>query len=184
MDSKSLIVTPLKMLDAERKSRPDSAEVRKDKERIRYLLSLSGSELEDHKKELAELGSDLVVNSFTCNFYIDGEPNRDVAEANYLNARIYKRLSIQKPTDSVYDRPLIICSTKLRQKNYGSCLTNFKQRLGLDPDDDEDLVALSNTSMSPFPTANGLVTDIVKAFKEVAEEEIAVRTPSTNIKVH
>jgi hypothetical protein len=171
------------MLDAERKSLPAS-EVRKAKDRIRYLLSLSSSDLETHKEEIAEMGSDLVINSFACNFYIDGQPNRDVAEANYLNARIYKRLSIQRPSDSIYDRPLIMCSTKLQQKSYGSCLTNFKQRLGLDPDDDDDVVALSNTSMSPFPTANGLVTDIVRAFKEVAEEEIAVRSPSMNIKVH
>jgi hypothetical protein len=172
--SETLIVTPVKMLPAERRNSSAHREVKKEKNRLLDLLKMTNSELESHKNELAELGSDLVVNAFACNFYIDGKPNQDVTEANALNRRIYKRLSIQGPTDNIHERPIIIMSTKFQQQAYGRCLTKFKDRLGLDSSDDEDLVVLSNVSMSPFPAADGLADTIAAAFKQVAEQEVQV----------
>lgn len=174
--SKTIIVTPLKMLSAERKNPLVPEELKREKRRLLDLLKLSNYELESRKDELIELGSDLVVNAFACNFYIDGKPNKDVTEANILNHRIYKKLSIQDLTDNLHERPIIVMSTKFQHQAYGSCLTNFKNRLGLDPNDDEDLVVLSNVSMSPFPAADGLVNTIANAFKQVAEKEVQVRS--------
>lgn len=173
LGSKTIIITPVKMLPTERRN-SSVLEVTKEKNRILDLLKLSNSELESHKNELAELGSDLVVNAFACNFYIDGKPNKCVEEANVLNRRIYKKLSIQNPDDNIHERPIIIMSSEFQQEAYGPCLTKFKDRLGLDPDDDEDLVVLSNVSMSPFPAADGLADTLAAAFKQVAEKEVQV----------
>lgn len=174
VNSDTIIVTPMKMLPAERENPPDPNMVKLEKEEIIGLLTLSDSELEACKNKFLNLGSDLMINAFACNFYIGGKPNTDVEEANYLNSRLYARLSIRKLEDNIHERPLILYSTKLQQKSYGSCLTKFRSRLGLDPTDDEDLVALCNTSMSPFPVANGLVINIAFAFRKIAEEEVQV----------
>ena len=176
-DSNILIVTPMKMLQAERENPPDPNKVKTEKEKIMGLLKLSDCELEARKNELLNWGSDLMINAFACNFYIDGKPNTDVVEANYLNNRLYTRLSIRKLEDNIHARPLILYSTRFQQKSYGPSLTRFRSRLRLDPTDDEDLVALCNTSMSPFPIANGLVANITDAFKKIAEEEIQVLFP-------
>ncbi|KAM6489886.1 Pyridoxal phosphate-dependent transferase [Amanita muscaria] len=172
IDSNTIIVTPMKMLHAEREDPPDPEKVKREREDILALLKLSDSDLEARKKELLKWGSDLMINAFACNFYIDGKPNTDVVEANYLNTRLYDRLSVRKLEDKLHKRPLILYSTRFQQKSYGPCLTRFRTRLRLDPTDDEDLVALANTSMSPFPTANGLVDMVIDAFKKIAEEEV------------
>jgi hypothetical protein len=174
--SKTIIVTPFKMLSAERRNPLVLEDVKRQKRRLLNLLKLTNHELESRKDELTELGSDLVVNAFTCNFYIDGKPNKDVAEANILNHRIYKKLSIQDLTDNIHERPIVIMSTKFQHQAHGPCLSKFKHRLGLDPNDDEDLVVLSNVSMSPFPAADGLVDTIAAAFRQVAENEVQVRS--------
>jgi hypothetical protein len=174
IDSNTIIVTPMKMLQAEREDPPDPEKVRKEKEEILALLKLSDSDLEARKKELLKWGSDLMINAFACNFYIDGKPNTDVVEANYLNNRLYDRLSVRKLEHKLHERPLILYSTRFQQKSYGPCLTRFRTRLRLDPTDDEDLVALANTSMSPFPTANDLVDTVIDAFQKIAEEEVKV----------
>ncbi|PVF93464.1 PLP-dependent transferase [Serendipita vermifera] len=171
LDHENLIVVPMTMLQSEKGD--DEAEIRKEKERILRFLTLSNDELEENKDDLAELGSDLVINAFACNFYIDGVPNKDVVECNYLNRALYNKLSIRTPGDDLHKRPLILYSTTFQQKTYGECLTRFKTRLGLDENDDEDLVALSNTSMSPFPTSTALMQKIVGAFKDMAEKEVA-----------
>ncbi|KAF8328625.1 hypothetical protein F5887DRAFT_897525, partial [Amanita rubescens] len=172
IDSNTIIVTPMRMLQAEREDPPDPEKVKKEREEILALLKLSDSDLEARKKELLNWGSDLMINAFACNFYIDGKPNTDVVEANYLNGRLYDRLSVRKLEHKLHDRPLILYSTRFQQKSYGPCLTRFRTRLRLDPTDDEDLIALANTSMSPFPTANGLVDKVIDAFEKIAEEEV------------
>ena len=133
-----------------------------------------GSRVRSSEEQILNWGSDLMIKAFACNFYIDGKPNADVVEADYLNGRLYARLSIRKLEDNIHARPLILYSTRFQQKSYGPSLTRFRSRLRLDSIDDEDLVALCNTSMSPFPTANGLVANITDAFKKIAEKEVQV----------
>jgi hypothetical protein len=174
LDHKTLIVVPFTMLSSEREHPCDPAKVREQKEKILRLLSLSNGQLENEKAALADLGSDLMINSFACNFYIDGEPNRDVTESNFLNNALYRRLSMRSSSDRTKDCPLLLLSTTFRQQSYGSCLSRFKERLRLDINDTEDLVALGNTSMSPFPTSNGLMTEVANAFKKLAEKEVQV----------
>jgi hypothetical protein len=183
LDHDNLIVVPLTMLPSEKEDDglDHDGRIRKEKMKIRHLLTLSNEELEAKKDVLAELGSDLAINAFACNFYIEGKPNKDVSEANYLNRRLYDKLSIRTPGDDIHTRPLILYSTTFRQKTYGACLTGFRSRLGLAKADEEDLVALSNTSMSPFPTSTALMQKIVDAFKEMAEREVAVRITRLHI---
>ena|SRR5882672_591945 len=94
---------------------------------------------------MGKLGSDTMVNAFVCNFRIGDEVNKDVVEANFLNTRIYQRLSVQTVKDDLKDRPIIILRTQLKQADYLGALDNFKSRIGLVGS--ENLVVLSNVSM-------------------------------------
>src|ERR1700691_3895113 len=96
-------------------------------------------------RQVRKLGSDTMVNAFACNFKIGDVVNEDVVEANFLNTRIYQRLSVKTVTDDLKDRPIIILRTELKQADYSGALVNFKSRIGLlGP---ENLVVLSNVSM-------------------------------------
>ena len=86
-----------------------------------------------------------MINAFACNFKVDGMVNTDVVEANFLNARIYQRLSVQGVEDDPRDRPIIILRTEFTQEDYRTTLDKFKSRMQLSGP--EDLVALSNVSM-------------------------------------
>jgi len=86
-----------------------------------------------------------MVNAFVCNFKVGDDANKDVVEANFLNTRIYQRLSIQTVKDDLKDRPIIILRTELKQADYLRALDNFKSRIGLVGPD--NLVVLSNVSM-------------------------------------
>jgi hypothetical protein len=114
-----------------------------------------------------------VVNMFACNFRVDGAVNEDISEANYLNARIYDRLSLKSLSEKLENTKVIIMSSVLSQKEYGACLTKFKERLGLSGQ--EDLVVLVNVSMSPFISPSNFEQALADAFREVAEEEVEVR---------
>ncbi|KAE9392567.1 PLP-dependent transferase [Gymnopus androsaceus JB14] len=131
-------------------------------------------ELENDPDAMAlvhQLGSDLMINPFACNFHIkEGVINTDVVEASYLNRRLYQRLSITSMNDVLNDKPIVIMATEFSQERYGQALTTFKRRMGLVGN--EDLYALSNVSMSPWPTAGQFLKTIVSDFKTVAEEEI------------
>lgn len=76
-----LIVVPLMRLPAER-SGQNVAAVEKEKDRIRQkILGVGNKDLYKDKKTwdfLAELGGDLMINAFACNFKVDGQPNQDV----------------------------------------------------------------------------------------------------------
>ena len=63
-------------------------------------------------------------------------------------------------------------SSVLSQKKYGTCLTKFKERLGLRGQ--EDLVVLVNVSMSSFISTSKFEQVLADAFREVAEEEAEV----------
>lgn len=88
---------------------------------------------------------DTIINAFACNFKIGNVVNTDVVEANFLNTRLYQRLSVSALTDDLSDKPLLILRTDLQQAAYKDALTMFKRRIGLSGP--EDLVALSNVSM-------------------------------------
>jgi hypothetical protein len=176
LDHPTLLVVPFRMLPSE--TEPDTSPKRVDEQRrfIRDVL------LERTREELAndleacdlmrQMGSDLVVNAFACNFRVDGVANQDVSEANHLNARIYDRLSLKSMTEKLEDRKIIIMSSVFSQKEYGACLTKFKERLGLSGS--EDLFVLVNVSMSPFVAPTNFERVLAAALREVAEEEAKV----------
>ncbi|KAE9396101.1 PLP-dependent transferase [Gymnopus androsaceus JB14] len=153
--STSYIVTPLNLLPAEVPLNSTNAKVEEQK-----TMTL-----------IRQMGSDLSINAFAINFKLDGQPNRDVVCGNDLNRRIFERLSIVSPTQTLKDKPLFLTSTVFSQKNYGSCLRTYKRRLGLDASSNLDLYSLINVVMSPFPTENEFTAKIIEALGEVIKEE-------------
>ncbi|KAH9057614.1 pyridoxal phosphate-dependent transferase [Lactarius vividus] len=165
LDHPNLLVVPFRMLpkhvDEERRYIRD------------VLLGCTKEELANDPKACAlmcQMGSDLVVNAFVCNFRVGGVVNNDISEANQLNARIYDRLSFKSMSEKLEDQKVIIMSSILSQEDYGTCLTKFKQRIGLSGQ--EDLFILVNVSMSPF--AVGFEPVLANAFREAAEEEVKI----------
>ncbi|VDB83367.1 unnamed protein product [Peniophora sp. CBMAI 1063] len=176
--SKRLLVTPVNRLPVERQDGgATDAQIRAQKQRILDdILRRPNEELEaddDAMRLLGELGSDTMINAFACNFRVkdDGEVNDDIDSANFLNSRLYDRLSVRRERDFVNDRPLIINRTEFKASAYGGALDAFKQRMKVKPGK-EDLVALSNVSMSPFPTAGDFLIGMMEEFRVVAEQEI------------
>ncbi|EXM19045.1 hypothetical protein FOTG_12836 [Fusarium oxysporum f. sp. vasinfectum 25433] len=175
-----LIVVPLIRLPIERNG-GSAEDVAKEKERIRTkILGVSNEDLfkDEETWELLEtLGGDLMINAFACNFRINGKPNTDIGEANYLNQRIFKRLSytIEDDVTPISDRPLFLTSSSFSEKAYGKCLTNFKRRLELSNNDHPahgDLSFLVNVTMSPWPTDSPFLESLVTSFRKIAEEEV------------
>jgi hypothetical protein len=176
MNDPSLIVVPLNTIPAESNHEGDAA-IQAQREYIRdNIVNRPNYELSQDKTAMdlvRELGSDLSINAFACNFKLaNGQPNQDVVEANYLNTRIYERLSVTRIEDNIYDKPLFIMSTKMEQEVYGVCVQHLKGRLGLKGDQDLDI--LVNCVMSPFPTATNFTKGVADDFKKVAGEEIKV----------
>jgi hypothetical protein len=182
LDHRDLLVVPFRALPSEMD--PDASAKKVDEERrfIRDILKLSREEIANNPKACAlmrRMGSDLVVNMFACNFRVDGVINGDVSEANYLNARIYDRLSVKSMSEKLEDTKVIIMSSMLSQKEYGACLTKFKERLGMSGQ--EDLYVLVNVSMSPFIAPINFEQVLADIFRRVAEEEVEVRPQSVII---
>ena len=174
LDHPNLLVVPFRMLPSE--MGPDVSAEKVDEER-RYirdvLLKRTREELANDPKACAlmrQMGPDLVVNAFACNFHVDGAVNEDILEANHLNARIYDRLSFKYMSEKLDDQKVIIMSSILSQAEYGRCLTKFKRRIGLSGS--EDLFVLVNVSMSPF--AANFTHVLADAFRETAEEQVKV----------
>ncbi|KAF9769130.1 hypothetical protein IL306_013492 [Fusarium sp. DS 682] len=175
-----LIVVPLIRLPTERSGR-SAEDVEKEKERIREkILGVSNEDLfkdEETWKLLETLGGDLMINAFACNFRINGKPNTNIGEANYLNQRIFQRLSytIEDDPKPISDRPLFLTSSSFSEKAYGKCLTNFKRRLELSSEENPphgDLSFLVNVTMSPWPTDSPFLESLVTSFRQIAEEEL------------
>lgn len=99
-------------------------------------------------------------------------------EANYLNERIFKRLSVTSMGDVVKERPLFLTQSTFGEKEYGSCLQNYKRRLQLDDGSGRgahgDLKFLVNVTMSPWPTDSSFLSGLTESFREIAEEEVKV----------
>ena len=125
-------------------------------------------------KLLSQLGSDLNVNAFACNFRINAGTivNDDVYAANFLNQRILSKLSAP-PSGNIKSVPFWLTSTELSQKEYGNCATHFKKRLGLRGD--ADIFVLRNVVMSPFSTGGRFISKVlVSEFEKVLREETEV----------
>lgn len=99
-------------------------------------------------------------------------------EANYLNERIFKRLSVTSMDDDVTEKPLFLTQSRFGEKEYGSCLQHYKRRLQLDDGSGRgargDLTFLSNVTMSPWPTDSPFLSELAESFRKVAEEEVQV----------
>ncbi|CAG8594715.1 7893_t:CDS:2 [Cetraspora pellucida] len=171
-DDDDFIVVPFNMLPAEKLNSPNQKEVEKQKDKIRELI-VNKSNLEIIKNEEAlnlirNVGSDLIINTFACNFKVNGKINEDINEANYLNQRLFEKFSLTSYRQANKSKPLILTSTVLKQSAYGHCLTNFKNRLGLKGD--QDLYVLINVVMSPWPTEFDFIYTLTNTFKESLKE--------------
>ncbi|TDL20030.1 PLP-dependent transferase [Rickenella mellea] len=166
------IVAPLNMLPAEM----DDGDVEAQKQFIRdRIMSVPNSEIVEDAEAmelLPELGSDLAINAFAINFKVNGKINDDIAEANDLGRRVFKRLSISSIHDHRDDKPLLLTSSALSQSNYSKCLTNLKSRVGLKGE--QDLFILINVVMSPFPTDADFTGELCRELQQVIEEEVQV----------
>ncbi|KAI1171294.1 pyridoxal phosphate-dependent transferase [Nemania sp. FL0916] len=189
MNDPDLIVVPLIRLPAERENRSPT-EIESQRQFIRdRILGVSNEALmedEEAVKLLKTLGGDLMINAFACNFKINGVPNIDVGEANYLNTRIFKRLSVTSMEDNVGEKPLFLTESTFEQDTYGDCLRSYKRRLQLENATNPaigDLVSLVNVTMSPWPTDSPFLEKMTDEFKKVAKEEIKSTEDTTPLAI-
>ncbi|KAE8422855.1 PLP-dependent transferase [Aspergillus pseudocaelatus] len=173
-----LRVTPFNMLPTERDG-SSSNDIERQKKFIRkHILKRTNEEVMNNREArelLQKLGADLMIHTFACNFEVDGVPNEDIDEANYLNSRIYEQFSLLSNTKNTSEIPLYLTSTKMSHTSYGRSLDQFKRRLGLKGR--KDLYVLINVTMSPWPTAYNFVQFLAEKFRDQAEKdmEAAVR---------
>lgn len=179
MSDDDFIVKTLNKIPAEEDGgTPEEIKAQLDFIRTR-VIDVSNTKLVDDDEAwdlVQKMGSDLCINAFAANFKISGVVNDDIVEANYLNTRIFNRLSITEVEDNINDKPLILTSTVLLQSLYQDCLTDFKDRLQLSDSQTlyQDLYTLVNVVMSPFPTIDNLTSKICDDLKQVIREERVV----------
>ncbi|KAI0766186.1 PLP-dependent transferase [Trametes elegans] len=174
------IVVPFNPLPAEADG-PDALEQQKQFIRTRILGMQNDVIIQDTEARdlLFQLGSDLNINAFACNFRMldatTGEyvVNQDVEEANYLNNSIFHRLSITSPDVLPATIPMFLSSTTFAYKDYRDCVQHYKERMGLETDSLQDLFVLRNVVLSPFQTAGDFVQTLADTFQGVLVEEMA-----------
>jgi len=171
----SFTVTPFNPIPAELKPSPDPAKIDAQKEFIRqHILYKSNEEIYSNPEAmylLNHLGSDLNINVFACNFRnSDGSLNTNVEAANWLNNRVFERLSVTSAEENPLEIPFYLTSTTFKHEEYGICATHMKQRMGLEGE--EDIVVLRNAVMSPFTTINDFIGSLADIFQKVVEEEV------------
>lgn len=184
----SFICVPLNQLPSELASDSTEEKVEKEKARIRdEILFKTDQEIitadqgKPHEETniwlLRQLGSDLNINAFACNWkYPDGTINDDIEEANYLNKRVAQRLCVDSPADDPTIIPMYVSSTEFTQREYGKCNTIFKRRLHLPYEGDENtLFVIRNVVTSPFPTDGNFIAKLADQFRGVVEDEVKVR---------
>ncbi|KAK7060546.1 hypothetical protein VNI00_001312 [Paramarasmius palmivorus] len=169
------VVKCLNLLPSEKDPNSTPEQVEAEKQYIRdYIIGKDNSEIAANEKAMVllnQLGSDLNINAFTCNFrYSDGRINEDIEEANYLNRRVFERLSVTHPDEDPRDTPFYLTSTVFKGEEYGKCADTLKERLGLKGD--QDLFVLRNVVMSPFSTDGCFVQNLADIFTEVLNDEI------------
>lgn len=176
-DEDSFIIKSLNLLPSEKEETPDPKKIEEERRFIREnILGKSNEFIAANPatmKMLNQLGSDLNINAFACNFRLrDGTINTNVEEANYMNRRIFERLSATDPDEDPRDTPIYITSSTFAVEDYGECVKHFKMRLGLDGP--EDLFVMRNVVMSPFSTAHDYLDNLISIFKGILEEEVEV----------
>ncbi|KAH9482182.1 L-tyrosine decarboxylase [Psilocybe cubensis] len=174
-DSTSFTVTPFNPIPADVDPNADPAKVEEQKQFIRdRILFKSNEEIYNDSEAmelLHQLGSDLNINVFACNFRDrDGNLNIDVEEANWLNNRIFQRFSVTSAEENPLDTPFFLSSTTLKQSEYGVCAAEVKRRMGLVGD--QDVIVLRNVVMSPFTATNDFVGTLANTFQKIVEEEV------------
>jgi hypothetical protein len=176
----NFIVTPFNMLPTEKDFSPNQ-KVIEQKQSIRELIvEKNNHEIIESKPAMdliRELGSDLMINTFACNFKLKDDKgilkvNENINEANYLNRRLYEEFSLTGSEDTNKNKFLILTSTQFKQENYGNCLKNFKKRLGLKGD--QDLYVLINVVMSPWVTEFEFLNELTKKFKSTLQDLVGV----------
>lgn len=178
------IVTPFNRLPSEISPKSSSASIDDDKKFIRErILKVDNADLvkdTEAMKFLNQLGSDLNINAFACNFrYNNGTVNEDIEEANWLNRQLFKRFSVTAPNEDPREIPFYLTSTVFTQDDYGECATEFKRRLGLVGK--QDLFVLRNVVMSPFSTTHDFVNQMADVFREELEEQVKVCTHNSSL---
>ena len=82
IEKSDLIVVPFNMLPAEKVPHPDHKEIEAQRIYIRdHIANRSNDELildPPAMEFMATLGSDLMINAFACNFWVNGKINEDV----------------------------------------------------------------------------------------------------------
>ncbi|KAL5504862.1 hypothetical protein ACEPAH_7525 [Sanghuangporus vaninii] len=176
-DATSFIVMPMNRLPAEIRDPSDKKAIEEQKQFIRdHIINVANADLvndADAMTLLNQLGSDLNINAFACNFRYNDEKrtiNKDVVEANNLNRRIFERLSVRSPGQDPLSIPFYVTSTTFTTKDYGECCQKFKDRLGLEGP--QDLFVLRNVVMCPFSTTHGFLRELTDYFQSVLEEEV------------
>ncbi|CAG8514963.1 uncharacterized protein OCT59_017920 [Rhizophagus irregularis] len=179
-DDDNFIVTPFNMLPTENCFLPNLEKIKEEKHLIRTLIVEKSNheiiECDPAKELIKKLGSDLMVNTFACNFKLKVKENseevlklnEDINEANYLNQRLYEEFSLTSSKDTNEKKFLILTSTKFKKENYGNCLKNFKNRLGLKGD--QDLYVLINVVMSPWVTEFDFLNELMKKFQSTLQD--------------
>ena len=155
----NFIVTPFTMLPAEKFSLTNLKAIEEQKQFIyTFIIKKQNHEIIENEsvmKLIKEVSSDLMINTFACNFKLKVKENgkeilkvnEDINEANYLNRHLYEKFSLANSKDTNKDKFLILTSTQFKQKYYGNCLINFKNRFGLKGN--QNLYVLINIVMSP-----------------------------------
>ncbi|KAI9370253.1 pyridoxal phosphate-dependent transferase [Aspergillus egyptiacus] len=176
------VCVPFNMLPSERgqggKAFLHSPNVEAEREWIREnIIGKENSEIMGNPRImdfLREIGSDLNINCFALNWYHpDGRLNTDLEEANYLMKRVVDRLSVTSVDSDPSKIPLFLTSTQFEPDLYGECAKNFMDRLGLHRSD-SGLFVIRNVVMSPWPTQNGFIQEIMDELKNAVNEEVEV----------
>ncbi|CAG8622331.1 11681_t:CDS:2 [Ambispora leptoticha] len=171
-DDDDFIVISFNMLPAEKLNPQSPGKVKEQKKKSHELIVTKSNwnivNSEEAQDLIKKVGSDIIINSFACNFKVDGELDKDVNEANFLNRRLSEKFSLTSYKQHNKDKPLTLSSTMFKQSDYGDCPTNFKNRLGLKGD--QDLYVINNVDMTPWSTELNFITKLTKAFKEALEE--------------
>ncbi|KAF3936110.1 hypothetical protein ABW20_dc0110203 [Dactylellina cionopaga] len=175
-DKDTFIVTPFTMLPGEAAG-ASPQDLENEKQFIRdRIVNVDNQTLYKDKEAwalLSLMGSDLMINALACNFkYYHGDEavvNKSIVEANIMNTKIFNRLSVIKKGTDINSRPLFLTSSQFAQKDYETCLDNYKKRLQVEGPD--DLYSLVNVTMSPWSTDGNFLSKIVASFKEIVQEE-------------
>jgi vitellogenic carboxypeptidase-like protein len=115
---------------------------------------------------LQQIGSDVLINSFTVNFKVNGIWNQDLALMNQFNTKLAELFSITTPEQAEADKAdFILTSSTLTADEYRVPLARIYKNLGIKPSGDGSVNFLINTILQPWPTTHEFIQTIMSAFK-------------------